>query len=120
MKQYTREELTAICEKAIVPHAKWDNRDSLANHMNVAKCWMLLKAGCKFEVRTKENSKSLITDDDTIWINFWAKNFAWFENLLDDDEYPEGYRHEDSGSGELMYYLPTEKCLKEANGGSWS
>src|SRR5258705_8782759 len=103
--KYTRKELIDICEKSIVNQSKWENRDSASNHINVGKCWTLLKSGCKFEIATKEKEfiSNCITDNDTIWIQFWVKDFCWHDTLdADEEEYPNGVQ-----SSEYFFYLPT-------------
>lgn len=113
---YTRKKLIDICEKAIVNQSKWKNRDSASSQIGVGKCWVLLKSGCKFQVSTKENTKgSCITDENTIWIQFWVKDFKWHDVLdADTDEYPDGIDDSD-----YQFYLPTEKRLKKSNGEDW-
>jgi hypothetical protein len=99
---YTREELIAICEKAIVPEKHWLDRDSYSSQKQVGECWALLKAGCKFKILTEGN---LITDDQTIWVETEADGFEAFE--YGGTEYRERETH----------YLPTEKRLKRK--GDW-
>jgi hypothetical protein len=119
--EYTREELISICEAAFVPQKQWNDRDSHSAQMGVAKAYMMLKNGCKFKIITQENRErdsSCVTDEDTIWIEFWVHTFGWFENGGDmDDEDNDGYKF---ASGEdFHYYLPTRKRLKKAAGGDW-
>lgn len=103
--KYTRENLIGICEKAIVQESKWGDRDSHHSHIGVGTVWALLKAGCAFEI--KDNPEGICcTDDKTIWIEIFARDFSAFEN------------GEERGCGE-QYYLPTEARLKEAEGGDW-
>ncbi len=112
--KYTRKELIEICEKAIVSQSKWNNRDSAESQIGVGKCWSLLKSGCKFEVATKENATGdCITNEGTIWIQFWVKDFNWGENL-DYEEYPDGI-----DSSNYFFYLPTTKRLKDKEGKDW-
>lgn len=116
--KYSANELIKICEAAVVSQNKWEDRDSAAAQIQVGKCLALLRAGCKFEVKTKENSKpkdSCVSDDHTIWLEFWVKDFKWFD-LLDQDEetYPDGCQDSD-----YTFYLPTKKRLNETKGGDW-
>lgn len=107
---YTREELIKICEKAIVPESKWSDRDSASSIRQVGDCWALLKAGCDFEVRTKENTEkdsNCITDEDTIWVDFFFNGFQRFEY------------GEDVDKEEKTNYLPTPKRLSEIKGKDW-
>lgn len=53
--QLTREDLIAICERAIVPQDHWRNRDSASAQLGVGAALVLLKAGCKFVVLTADN-----------------------------------------------------------------
>lgn len=115
---YTREQLIDICLNAIVWEGNWEDRDTCDAQMGVGACLALLKAGCKFQVKTKENSElqdSQVSDDDIIHIKFWAKNAKWF-NILDADteEYPDGL-----DSIELQFHLPTQRLLDEKRGKDW-
>ncbi len=115
--KYTRKELIEICEKSIVNQSKWNNRDSASSQIGIGKCWILLKSGCKFEISTKENTHigECITDNDTIWIQFWVKDFQWNDTLDgDEEEYPDGI-----ASSEYFFYLPTTKRLKEKENKDW-
>lgn len=112
----TREELIALCEKAIVPQDKWSNRDSESAQQNIGRCCQLLKCGCKFQILTKENHPNYCSDEETWKLHFWVHNFNWFENYTSDEN--DGYR---SGSdGKLLtFFIPTNKALKKANGDDW-
>ena len=110
---YTREELIAICEKSFVPQKDWKDRDSFETQKQVGEIYAMLKAGCKFEIQvsTREKDKGCVTDEETIWLKFWAHTFMWFETGDDSDE--EGYE-----VGEY-YYLPTLERLNEKAGKDW-
>lgn len=115
--EYTREKLIEICEKALINHNLWSDRDSAAAIIGVGSCLALLKTGCRFEISTAENTKKgdrCVTDDDTIWITFWVMDFLWFENLCLEPGYENGRK-----STDYHYYLPTEKRLKEKEGKDW-
>lgn len=114
--KYTRKELIEICESAIVSQKEWSDRDSASSQIDVGKCWALLKSGCKFEIATKdEEINRCITDDKTIWIQFWVKDFCWHDTLDgDEEEYPDGVQNSD-----YFFYLPTKKRLEESNGNDW-
>jgi hypothetical protein len=104
---YTREELIAQCEKAIVPEERWRNRDSAGAQMKLGRCWALLKAGCAFRILTAENNPhdGAVTNADTIWIEVSFDGFNTFEG---------------SGKQEVEFmFIPTDKCLQEANGEDW-
>lgn len=102
---YTREQLIALCERAIVPHNKWGNRDSAAAQRGVGKLWALLKCGCAFEImRRKKFGDICITDDRTIYVTVTLKGFGTFEGGPKETE---------------IFYLPTEKRLQEYSGDDW-
>lgn len=112
--KYTRTKLINICEKAIVDEVKWTNRDSAKSQIGIGTALVLLKANCEFEIKTKDNTKDgsgCITNDETIWIQFYVKDFAYFEWLEDRER----------GNADLDYhfYLPTMKRLRKAKGGDW-
>ena len=117
-EDYTREELISLCELAIVPETKWDDRDCSSAHITIGTAWALLKAGCPFEVKTKNNavSNDCITDDETIWIEIQHADFGTFESLEwpEDDDGKPGKRY-----GLHSTYIPTWKRLAEAKGGDW-
>lgn len=120
--KYTKKQLISICEDAIVQQEKWADRDSFSSQLQLGQALVLLKAECKFEIITRENADSYSTcysDEDTIWIKFWAKNFKWFD-ILDGDteEYPNGLSCFDNGD-DLMFYLPTRKRLEKKKGKDW-
>lgn len=100
---YTREELLSICEDAFVPQKKWSNRDSAEAQKQLGWCYAWLKAGCEFEILTKD---TLGTDESTIWVEITAQGFMYFES---------GEGCEDKES----FYLPTRQRLEERKGGDW-
>lgn len=100
---YTREELIKICEKAIVQEKDWANRDTESSQCKVGECWALLKAGCDFEVIYEDDLCA--TDETTIWLYVYSKGFGCFDYGGEKENH--------------HYYLPTEKCLEEANGKDW-
>jgi hypothetical protein len=117
----TREQLIAICERAIVPQEKWNDRDSESAQKNVGRVWQLLKCGCEFLILTKDNCTAYQPSDDETWqIHFWVHNFMWFENGgIDDADNPKKGYLSDSNGQPLFFYLPTEETLKRANGNDW-
>lgn len=100
---YTREELIEICERAVVAHEHWSNRDSHHAHIGVGHAWALLKAGCEF--RVLRGGAMPATDGNTIWVRFEFKDFNWFEWS---DEL-----------GSELFYLPTPDRLDRADGKDW-
>lgn len=50
---YSREELIALCEQAVVPQDKWCNRDSAGCQEQVGHLWAMLKAGCAYQIDTE-------------------------------------------------------------------
>lgn len=103
MKEYTRTELIEICEKAIIDHTKWSDRDSSASIIQIGTCWALLKANCEFEVLHKGG---LITDTKTIWVEVKYTDFMGFECG-------------EKNNKEETFYLPTEEILIETEGRDW-
>lgn len=111
MKEYTREELIKICQKAFIAQEKWNNRDSASSQIALGSCYALLKAGCYFEIQYTKDSTGCSTDENTIWIQFWVHDFSWFEYNEDNAKGTKDHNYH--------FYLPTEKRLKERKGGDW-
>lgn len=104
---YTRDELIAICERAVVPIEKWRNRDSPSSHEKLGLAWVMLKAGAMFQVHpSREGVSGCFTDARTIWLTISWHNFSDFEY---------GTKF---GENE-MFYLPTPERLDETVGGDW-
>lgn len=117
-KVYTRDELIAICEAALVPQDRWHDRDSYRAQLQVGTCWALLRAGCDFEVITRKTDKDRVrTDGKTIWLRTYGQGFRWHE--YDWEGYGESVRRRDEYLDVELHYLPTEKRLREAAGGDW-
>lgn len=105
MTEYTREDLIAICEKAVVPVDKWRNRDSASAQTQLGKCWALLSAGADFTVSQTGTS----TGGRTIWLDIEWPGFKAFEyGSADRDVWESG-----------TFYLPTPARLAEADGKDW-
>jgi hypothetical protein len=107
---YTREELVAICERAVVPRDEWSNRDTPHTHEKLGLCWVMLKAGCPFHVHrpAPQGSKSgCHTDHETIWLTIEWPDF-------NDFEYGTGMNSQSD-----TFYLPTPKRLDERQGRDW-
>jgi hypothetical protein len=103
--QYTREDLIAICEKAIVPVSKWSNRDTPQSQEGIGKVWVLLKTGCPFTVIYEEDSPGVITNERTIWLRITSPVFSTFDSGR--PEYEE------------LFYLPTLTRIEACSGEDW-
>lgn len=104
---YSREDLVAICEAAVVNQSDWLNRDSPGAHEQLGLCWVMLKAGCDFYVHSpKPGDRGCHTDDRTIWLTVHWKTFAAFE-----------YGNEETKSD--TFYIPTPKRLNKSIGTDW-
>lgn len=104
---YTREELIAICERAVVPHNKWSDRDSPSAHENLGLCWVMLKAGCDFHVHPVGAASGCFTDERTIWLTVNWRTFSDFE-------YGSSF-----ASHSEQFYLPTPARLDDTQGMDW-
>lgn len=100
---YERHELISICEDAVVLEKHWGNRDSHDAHSGIGYAWAMLRAGVPFNVL---DEGTLISDDNTIWLEFYPKDFGYYDAR-------EGAR------GREVAYLPTPERLKEAQGRDW-
>lgn len=103
---YTREELIAICERAVVPMGKWRNRDSPSAHENLGLCAVMLKAGAPFTIHPPQPGGGCHTDARTIWLTVSWHGFNDFEF---------GTKFGESE----MFYLPTPARLDETAGRDW-
>ena len=100
---YTRDELVAICERAVVPHAMWGDRDTASAQEGVGKAWAFLRAGCNFHVITEGDR--CVTDDRTIWVEITHDNFGVIDW---------------GGPQETeTFYLPTPARLDATAGRDW-
>ena len=113
MKEYTRQDLIKICEKAFVNQKDWGDRDSASSQLQMAECYALLRAGCYFEVTYKDKNNNCITDEKTIWVQFWVHDFQYFEYGGD------AYDKDGHYDLDYQFYLPTLKRLKEVKGKDW-
>lgn len=104
MKEYTREDLIKICDLALVKEEDWNDRDSYDSQIKVGQLRQLLLCGCEFKVMYDDGNCS--TDDETIWLYTYAKDFGYFD-----------YR--DNEKLEEHYYIPTLKRIEEVNGKDW-
>lgn len=102
---WTRGELIAICERAIVPVDEWHDRDSPGAQRSVGEVWAFLKAGCAFKVLAT-SGEDCCTDENTIWIEIEHPSFSSIEWGRQKGERD-------------TYYLPTPKRLEERKGRDW-
>lgn len=103
---FSRENLIAICEAAVVPVAKWRNRDTPGAQEAVGLCWAMLKAGCDFHVHPASEDSGCYTDDHTIWLTVHWPTFSSFE-------------YENGETQDATFYLPTPKRLLANTGRDW-
>lgn len=111
--EYSRKALIRLCDKGVVKQKRWRNRDSHGAQIQLATAGAMLKAGCKFNVLTPENNGGLggcVTTNAIIWIEIWAKDFAYFEGH---DDTPEGNKMDSK------FYIPTQARLKQVDGLDW-
>ena len=110
--EYTKENLIEICEKSFIPQEKWNNRNSAMSQIALGQCYALLKAGCEFEIQYTEDSQGCNTDDRIIWVQFWVKDFMYFEGVNDDKR--------GNANSDYHFYLPTKKRINEVGiGNDW-
>lgn len=101
----TREELIDLCERGVVSHDRWSNRDSAQAQRQLGECLALLRAGCEFQVIQVGNLKS---DAKTWWVCIEFRGFQSFEYGLDE-----------VGFDDETFYVPTAERLERADGGDW-
>ena len=128
LSSYTREELIQLCEDAVVPFMKWNDRDSYSAQKQLSDIYGLLKIGCDFEIDDDTNDRMInITFKN---LTNEQKNNYWNYSLPIDskDSYLEefGYDSEmfDSdginiNSNYIGGYIPTRKRLDDSNGEDW-
>lgn len=103
--EIARDILLNICRQAFVPEDRWHDRDSAGAQRQLGECYALLKAGCRFEVRTDMDAEGGALDKDrTIWVRIWSKGFGYFEVGKLDEE---------------TYYLPAQARLDAVAGKDW-
>lgn len=81
IEENNRKWLIHLCEKAIVNHENWANRDSANAQAQVGRLWAYLSAGLPFRILTKQNCQNglYVTNDRIIWIEVEVPGFAYFE-----------------------------------------
>lgn len=108
---YNRQELIAICERAVVPLADWNDRDTPDSQTKIGMAWALLKAGCPFVV-CADPKEVCCTDAETIWIEIKYPRFMQFEcgetSESDSKDWPDE-----------TFYLPTPERLDKVAGKDW-
>lgn len=97
----SREELIALCERAIIPVTDWRNRDTPAALEQLGICWAYLKSGCEYKA-----------DYGMFFVilNIFRPTFNTIE------------RQEPLGGPELeeaSFYIPTQRQLDRKKGGDW-
>jgi hypothetical protein len=95
----TREEIIAICDRAVVQHDKWSDRDSYSAQEQVAMLRALMLAGCDFEMDTHMSH-----NDGIVWVRVACRTFTAFE-------YGE--------MGSETFYIPTIARLEDTAGEDW-
>ena len=106
MADLTTERLIEICERGVVPVARWLDRDTPDAQAKLGKAWAYLKAGCQW--RAASDPKS---DERTVWIEIKHPTFTSIE-------WRGSGEHDDEGDWEL-FYLPTIQRLDERTGRDW-
>ena len=135
MRNPTRKELISICEAAVVPYQKWNNRDSYAAQVNLDSIYKGLNAGVKYTL-TPEMNHSL-GYESTYIISFKKPTKKQMSNLCSyslnidsrEDYFAEfGYEGEMFDGNGIDWnnsydyrcgYMPTRKKLNEINGEDW-
>ena len=125
---YNKKELIELCERAVVPCERWNNRDSASSQNGLYEIYIRLNADIPYTY-TIENER-------TIWISFEKPTKEQEENMyrynlcVDTvDDYRE--RVSNDPDDEMFYpgyypfnepfstYMPTKKRLDEASGEDW-
>jgi trehalose-6-phosphate synthase len=129
-RKLTRKQLIELCQKAVVHHTKWNDRDSYLAQKSVQSIYAGLTGNVSYTYTIEDNS---------IWITFKKPTkeqkdkfeylsidsiedyFEWYKNEYGDRYLPEmfdGYGI-DWNSDYLSSYLPTPERLEEVNGSDW-
>lgn len=103
-EKLTREDLIALCERAVVNVGKWHDRDSAHAQEQIGTAWALLNAGCEWALSTDPRS-----DNRTVWVKITYPSFHAFEEGPDD---------RDHWNTEL-FYIPTGARLDATTGKDW-
>jgi hypothetical protein len=96
----TRQHLIDLCERGVVPHEHWHNRDTAGAQRQLGEALALLRAGCDW--RIADDPKS---NERTLWVEITFHGFGYF----DWDDAPDTE----------TFYIPTDKRLREVDGRDW-
>ena len=127
----TREDLIKLCEDAVVPCSKWDNRDSYSAQVNIQDAYKGLTGGVPykytiedygiisiaFEQPTKEQRKAfkhLEIDSLEDYIDWHEEQYGKDSRYEMFDSHPVNWKE-----NYLSAYIPTRERLIEANGNDW-
>lgn len=127
----TREELIELCKDAVVHHTRWNNRDSYCCLKGVSDIYQGLTAGLTFSVKTDEDRMMhnvyfdppididrLITKGGVLGISSVEDYYRDCDPKRETEMFEEGAGI-DWHSEFLYTFLPTRKCLEQADGGEW-
>ena len=92
----SRDSLVYLCERGVVPHEHWRDRDSASAQRQLGECLALLRAGCDFTVRR---------EGDTWWVTVTFDGFGHFDW--------------DGPQDEELFYVPTAERLDRRAGRDW-
>ena len=133
----TREDLIKLCEDAVVPCSKWDNRDSYSAQVNIQDAYKGLTGGVPYKydieygyTHTVSGYISIVFEKPTreqrkafkhLEIDSLEDHIDWHEEQYGEDS---GYEMFDSHpmnwkDDYLSVYIPTRERLIEANGNDW-
>ena len=127
----TREDLIKLCEDAVVPCSKWDNRDSYSAQVNIQDAYKGLTGGVPykydieygcficivFEEPTREQRKAfkhLEIDSLEDYIDWYEEQYGEDSRYEMFDSHPMNWKDD-----YLSVYIPTRERLIEANGNDW-
>lgn len=102
---YTREDLIALAEAAMLPQELWVKSDAASAQRQTGELLSLLKAGCDFTILHR-NAIGLNTDDQTVWVEVTYKGV-------------QDFLAKTAASYTASFYLPTAARLENAGGEDW-
>lgn len=116
-------ELIDICEFAFVREEHWTNRDSAEAQKQLGQAYAWLRAGCHVQLLLPSKAdgaeNSCTCDEDTIWVEVYAKGFNFFENHDEDSELPKNADSRKYCKDSERFYLPTPGRLLRSIGKDW-